>query len=121
MKGERLGCGAGGLIGALSGVPTSLLVAYVVAVMWSQCDVGVAPGLVAMGLALLLWFATSVLWTVVVWALGRYGTGLAVLVGVVANLGLVWWVMAVVATPADYPDDICPANVPEWWPGWVPV
>ncbi|MFJ2744398.1 hypothetical protein ACIO3O_32630 [Streptomyces sp. NPDC087440] len=98
-----------------------MVVSAVVVRIWRECDVGTAAGFFWAPLALLLWVATAVLWTVVVWALGRYGVGVALAAGVVANLGLVWWVLAVVATPADYPDPLCPANVPAWWPEWVPV
>jgi hypothetical protein len=86
-----------------------------------ECDVGTAPGMFLFVLPPVLWMATSVLWMVVLAALGRYGAWVAVPVAIVLNVAMLWWLMAEVATPADYPDNICPANVPTWWPDFIPV
>jgi hypothetical protein len=45
----------------------------------------------------------------------------AVAVVVVELLLITWVVLAVVATPADYPDPLCRGNVPGWLPSWLPV
>jgi hypothetical protein len=45
----------------------------------------------------------------------------AVAVVVVELLIIAWVVLAFVATPADYPDHMCPGNVPAWPPSWLPV
>ena len=46
---------------------------------------------------------------------------LGALAGLLALTLLAWVPFAWQGTPADYPDPFCPANVPPWWPSWLPV
>lgn len=94
--------------------------------VFAACDVGLNAGATSMALTIVL----PILWGlnvavfVAAFAVVRATTrrrSAAVGAGLVALVLVAWLLIAWQVTPADYPDPICPANVPPWWPSWIPV
>lgn len=108
-------------VGVLLGLTFAWGMTQVVANAWSACDVGVNAAANSFELTVfvfpMLFLATAALVTLTLrWATGRVA---AVAVVVVVLLLITWMVLAFVATPANYPDPICPVNVPAWLPPWL--
>lgn len=111
-------------VGALLGVPTSLLVVFVIGNMWASCDVGVNASANSGALVLIapfVWGATVFSWVAVYGAVGRVRRWVAVLLGVLVNLGLMWFFIAWLGVLDSYPAPVCRGNIPEWWPAFIPV
>jgi hypothetical protein len=110
---------------ATVGVPLGLTFAWaltqVVAKAWNACDVGVNASANSYELTLFVFPALFMVTAAVVALTLRLTPGHIVAAAVVvAELLLITWVVvAYVATPADYPDPICPGNVPAWLPSWL--
>ncbi|WP_406168408.1 hypothetical protein [Streptomyces sp. NBC_00996] len=114
---------AGFRMGALLGIPTSLIAIFVVGRIWTSCDVGVnasANSLFLLFVAPFIWIAGTVAWVLLYGAIGRFRRGAAVAVGTVFNLWLLWFVVTGVGAMGSYPYAVCPGNVPPWWPGFIP-
>ncbi|MCT9004006.1 hypothetical protein [Streptomyces rhizosphaerihabitans] len=115
---------AGFRLGALLGVPTSLVAVLVIGRVWASCGIGVNASANSLSLLLVapvVWIGTAASWTLVHGAIGRFGRGAVVAVGVLFNLWFLWYVVTALGTMGSYPDPVCPGNVPPWWPGFVPA
>jgi hypothetical protein len=107
-------------VAVLAALATAL-VAGVTLAAWDACDVGprpanlltvavVAPGafLVPLGLGAGVRQAVP-------------GRPLSAVLLVLLLAGFVVLALVFAATPATYPAPVCPANVPPWWPDWLPA
>ncbi|GII27189.1 hypothetical protein Pmi06nite_06310 [Planotetraspora mira] len=115
---------SGCLVGGLVGVPTTLITIFVIGHMWSSCNVGVNAGANSLTLILfapIIWLASALSWLILYGAIGRFNHGVAIMFGIVFNLGLLWFLVAHFGAMESYPDPICPGNVPPWWPSFIPV
>jgi hypothetical protein len=115
---------SGCLLGALLGVPTTLIAIVAMGHIWSSCDVGVnnsANALALMMVAPVIWFAAAVAWAVVYGVIGRFHRRAAMVVAAAVNVWFLWFLIAHFGADATYPDPICPGNVPPWWPGFIPI
>lgn len=121
------------------GVPVALFTVRLVGRAWADCDVGINASANSYALFLLVLPVTGLVNTGVFggtfWGtyLGfaqlakvkRWPGTLAAYAAafVLALVPLVFSVWAVMdfAIPENYPDPVCPDNVPSWWPSWLPV
>lgn len=109
------------------GGPAAFGLLTLVSHAYAACDVGIN----ASANELALQFMLPVMWVLnaVVFAAGlalvsgptwrRRALGVAA--ATAALVFLAWLLFAWQGTPSDYPDPICPSNVPPWWPSWIPV
>ncbi|ADB29417.1 hypothetical protein Kfla_0293 [Kribbella flavida DSM 17836] len=95
---------------------------------WDTCrvevnGVGNGPTLLFVGLPVAL--VVNIVLFSVVWRVMKKGGGgkflmplLGALIAItIADLALFSWA----GTPATLPAALCPANVPPWWPEWIPT
>lgn len=111
-------------VGLLTSLPFSLLLILLINRAWADCDVGINAA------ANLLWsiivvlpvlvLISGVLVCLTVRFLRIRATLLAIVVAMML-LAVAWIVLAIEATPSDYPAGICPGNVPPWLPEWLPL
>lgn len=117
------GLGWGFLLGALSTYGLAVLLERA----WADCDVGInasANGFTLLVVMPQVWMLDTALFALVfalLWPGGRVRAGVATVAGLVAIVLVAWLVFARIGTPADYPNDFCPGNVPPWWPRWLPA
>ncbi len=109
-----------GGVAVLSGLAT-LVVVVLTHAAWDTCNVGgngsanlmtlavVAPGLFLVALALGAGVRRVIPGLVLAFV------GVALILAGLAALALVYG-----ATPEAWADPVCPANVPPWWPAWLP-
>ncbi|MFI5807901.1 hypothetical protein [Streptomyces sp. NPDC051561] len=108
-------------LGALAGVPTSLLATVLIASIWHTCHIG-PIGLGMMLGAPLFWFLTTALWVLTLGPLSRFGSGRATALALLLNVLLLWLLVSTVGAINDYPSLGCPPdNVPPWWPAFIPI
>ena len=113
------------VVGILLGVPFGFAVRILVGAAWAACGIGSeASSGTPVSLVLLTVVSTLAAVGAVTVALAVSGPRYPVLgatVTMVALALLLWLVLAVVATPAGLPDEVCQGNVPPWIPDWLPV
>jgi len=93
--------------------------------IWSACDVGIRA---ANSLALVLLYipvifvAAGVITGLVYAGVQRLSgsAGIACASTIVAAIAIVWVVQALFHM-GDYPSQVCPDNLPPWWPSWIPL
>jgi hypothetical protein len=95
---------------------------------YAACDVGInasANGSTLLFIGLpVMWVLNAVVFGAV---LARVSgptwrrRALGVPAALAALVFVAWLLFAWQGTPSDYPDPICPSNVPPWWPSWIPV
>ena len=127
MSSQQARFPSGWSLGVLIGGPAAFGWLTLVAHAYATCDVGINAsanaGSFLIGLPVLWAVNTYVFAKVFAWVSGPTWRRRAL--GIVAGLGalafLAWLLFAWQGTPSDYPDPICPSNVPPWWPSWIPV
>ncbi|MGV9669220.1 hypothetical protein ACWDPV_01325 [Gordonia sp. NPDC003504] len=112
---------------AVAGPAVAVGVVYLLAAMWSACDVGVNATANSGGL---LFFDLPFLLIVLGFAMlpsyalvSRRNVAGALAVACGLGIAVAWVYVAWRHNPGgDYPAPICPPdNVPGWWPGWIPI
>ncbi|OII68942.1 hypothetical protein BJP39_19440 [Streptomyces sp. CC77] len=124
MGGRRRTWGTGAWVGASLGVVTAVAVVVAIGSIWESCDIGVsssANSAVLLVPSPFVWVLSAALWALPLAGWGRVSRGVAVVLGAVANLLFVWFLVSWLGVLDSYPDPRCPGNVPAWWPGFLPV
>ncbi|RIQ11799.1 hypothetical protein [Jiangella rhizosphaerae] len=118
----RTGFGAGVVVGGV----VALALAGLISRAHADCDVGLNAGANLLAVLMVL----PVVWGLHAAAFAAASAGVGrvtrrapagLVAGALTVVLLAWLLFAWVGTPSDYPDPICPANVPPWWPSWLPV
>lgn len=118
---------AGWWLGVAFGGPAAYGLVVLTADAWATCDVGInaaANGFTLLFVLPLLWGANATAFGVAYATVSLAGWArrpLAIVAGLLVLTMLAWALFATFGTPAGYPDPMCPANVPPWWPSWIPA
>ncbi|MFD8420834.1 hypothetical protein [Streptomyces sp. NPDC059466] len=91
---------------------------------WAACDIGVdaaANSLTLLFLVPPIWVAAAVPWVLLHRTLAKRHRGTALAAGLVLNLWFAWVLVTWLGMPDSYPAPSCPANVPPWWPSFIPA
>ncbi|GAA2334321.1 hypothetical protein GCM10010431_66860 [Streptomyces kunmingensis] len=114
------GFGSGALFGGLTAVVTTAAIGKA----WAACAIGgnaAANSLTLLFLAPLIWIAAAVPWVILHSTLGKRHRRTAQIAGLVSTLWLAWFLVTWLGMPDSYPAALCPANVPPWWPSFIPA
>lgn len=108
------------------GIVMSLGTCWLIANIWSSCDVGVNGSansgflvIVYLPLAFVVFsVAAGVTHSVMAkWTNATVALGSAFAV----EIAIGWTVIAWIGIVDDYPAPFCPGNIPSWWPDFIPV
>ncbi|WP_326662717.1 hypothetical protein [Streptomyces sp. NBC_00385] len=72
-------------------------------------------------LAPLIWIAAVVPWVLLHSTLGKRHRRSALTAGLVFTVWSTWFLVTWLGMPDSYSAPLCPANVPPWWPGFIPA
>jgi hypothetical protein len=115
---------AGILFGVLFGGLASAVSTVTIGRIWAACDIGVnanATSLTLLVLSPLIWIAAAVPWIVLYGTLGKHHPRAALLGGLLFTVWFTWFLVTWLGMVDDYPDPLCPGNIPPWWPSLIPT
>lgn len=114
------GTGLGFVFGGLTAVVSTVAIGRA----WAACDIGsgaAANSITLLFLAPLIWIAAAAPWVILYGTLGKRHRRTALTTGLVFTLWFAWFLVTWLGVPDSYPVPLCPANVPPWWPSFVPA
>ena len=113
----------GVVFGVLFGGLTAVVSVPTIGRAWAACDVGsnAANSMSLLFLAPLIWIAAAVPWVSFHGTLGRRHRLAATTAGLAFTLWFTWFLVTWLGMPDSYPAPVCPANVPPWWPSFLPA
>lgn len=108
------------------GIVMSLGTCWLIASIWSSCDVGVndsaSSGFLLIFYLPLAFVVFSVAAGVTHSVMAKWTNEPLAFGGAVAvDIAIGWTVIAWIGVVDDYPAPICPGNIPSWWPDVIPV